>query len=424
MVKISRIGMISVHTSPLAPLGGKKTGGMNVYVRELARELARRGIEVDIFTRRSAPNTPEIDTSLGEGVRVITIPAGPVQPMDPDAIFPHLSQFAAGIIAYVTRTQRQYDVIYSHYWLSGWVAHKLKEVWKTPFVHMFHTLGHMKNRIGTGPVSIPDVRITVETQIVSWADRIIAATPAEHAQLLWLYRADRRKITIVPPGVDPQRFRPIPQPEAKAQLNIPDKDKLLLFVGRIEPLKAVDTILEALKLIKIENPDLLTSTRCAIIGGDPDSSADTELTRLRELCCAMNLDEVVDFLGAKDHKMLPLYYAAASAVIVPSDYESFGMVALEAMAAGTPVIASEVGGLAFLVQDHMTGFLIPVRDAPALANAMTRLLCDPEIRFKLGQNAAELAQHYIWPRIVNQLLPVFESVAFRPPAVSVSPRKR
>ncbi|NJL57058.1 glycosyltransferase family 1 protein [bacterium] len=206
----TRIAMLCVHTSPLAPLGGKKTGGMNVYVRELARELGGRGVLVDVYTRRSDPKQPDVDYSLGENVRVIHVLAGPPQLLDPAEVYAYVSQFAAGVIAFTTRQPVRYDVVYSHYWLSGWVANKLKEVWNTPFVQMFHTLGHMKNRIDSHKPMLPDVRITTETQLVQWADRIIAATPAEHAQLLWLYRADRRKISIVPPGVDPTQFRPIP----------------------------------------------------------------------------------------------------------------------------------------------------------------------------------------------------------------------
>ncbi|MDX1991458.1 MAG: glycosyltransferase [bacterium] len=415
---ISRIAMVSVHTSPLAPLGGKKTGGMNVYIRELAQELGRRGIGVDIYTRRTAPGQPDVDTSLGENVRVIHVFAGPAQPLDPNEVYPYLQQFAAGIIAFTTRHPARYDLVYSHYWLSGWVANKLKEVWNTPFIQMFHTLGHMKNRIdGSSKPSmrsmLPDTRITLENQIVAWADRIIAATPAEHAQLLWLYRADARKITIVPPGVDADRFRPIPREEAKARLNLSPEDQLLLFVGRIEPLKAVDTILEAINLIRQQQPEALEHTQVAIIGGDPDNPADKELSRLRALTEQLNLADLVDFLGAKDHQWLAYYYAAATTVIMPSDYESFGMVALEAMASGTPVIASGVGGLAFLVEDERTGFLVPVREPAALAERIIALLTHPQQREEMGQNAAELARTYAWSNIADRLLPIFEDVAAR-----------
>jgi D-inositol-3-phosphate glycosyltransferase len=421
---IKRIAILSVHTSPLAALGGRKTGGMNVYVREFAEELGRRGVAVDIYTRRTACDTPEVDASLGEGVQVINIKAGNCQPLDPDQVYPHLSQFAAGVIAFTTKHNLQYDMIYSHYWLSGWVAHKLKEVWNTPFVHMFHTLGHMKNRIDAGHAPVPDVRVSIETQIVQWADRIVAATPAEQAQLLWLYRADRRKIVIAPPGVNTHWFRPLPQDAAKHQLGVSGVCHLLLFVGRIEPLKAVDTILEAISLIRRDHGHLLERVCFAVIGGDPDNPADRELANLRELVAALKLDDIVEFLGAKDQKLLPLYYAAASAVIVPSDYESFGMVALEAMATGTPVIASEVGGLAFLVRTEETGFLVPVRDPSALAEGIMTILTQPDKRKLLGKNAARLAQQYTWSNIVDQLMPTFDEVVSQRTGAALSHRRR
>lgn len=407
---VRRVALLSVHTSPLAPLGGKKTGGMNVYVRDLAQELGRRGILVDIYTRRTSSTLPDVDISLGENVRVIHLLAGAAVPLDPDEVYPHLSQFAAGVIAFATRQGIQYDIVYSHYWLSGWVANKLKEVWNTPFIHMFHTLGQMKHRIGSGMPAIPDTRVTVENQIVKWADRIVAATQAEYAQLLWLYRADRRKIVIVPPGVDTDRFYPRSQEAAKSKLGIKMVRNLLLFVGRIEPLKAVDTILEAIDLVGREYPHLLEKLSFAVIGGDPDNPTDRELSRLKALSDELNLSDVVDFLGAKDHRLLPWYYAAATAVIMPSDYESFGMVALEAMASGTPVIASDVGGLAYLIKDHETGFLIPVRDPVALADAITSLLADTARYTGMSRNAAKLARQYAWSTIASDLLNLFDEV--------------
>ncbi len=408
---LQRLAMLSVHTSPLAVMGGKKTGGMNIYIQKLAQEFGRRGISVDIYTRRVSSDLPDIDYSLGDNVRVIHITAGGIQPLSPDDVYPHLSQFAAGVIAHCTRYGTHYDLIYSHYWLSGWVAYKLNEVWGTPFVHMYHTLGHMKNRILRGHKTLmPDTRINMETEITHWANRIVAATPAEHAQLLWLYRADRRKISIASPGVDLNHFRPMPQEHARAKIGLADNSNRLLFVGRIEPLKAVDTILEALAILRRCNPQLLENLKLSIIGGDLADSEDSELVRLRNLVKRLNLSPYVEFLGAKDQSLLPYYYAAAMAVVVPSDYESFGMVALEAMASGTPVIASEVGGLAFLVRDGETGFLVPVRDPLALAKRIVTLLQNPQKQQQMRQAAADLAQQYAWSEIADQLLVIFTEV--------------
>lgn len=409
-MRIKHLAMLCVHTSPLAALGGSKTGGMNVYVRELARELGSRGIHVDIYTRRAAPDTPEIDTSIGQNVRVISVVGGPIAPLDPNEVYPHLQQFTAGVIAFAMLHNARYDFMYSHYWLSGWVAYKLKEVWGTPFAQMFHTLGQMKNRISGQPIVMPDQRILGETKLMQCADQLIAATPAEHSQLLWLYRADRRKITIVPPGVDTTHFYPLPHTTAKNAVGLANDERLLLFVGRIEPLKAVDTILLALSRLRNTNPKAFNKTRFAVIGG----TASAEGARLMTMTQQLDLDKRVTFLGAKDHDALTQYYAAATAVIMPSDYESFGMVALEAMASGTPVIATKVGGLAYLVRDGETGFLVPARDPDALCERIEQLVTDDVLRDALGQNAAQVATDYAWPIIADRILEAFDSVLSKP----------
>jgi D-inositol-3-phosphate glycosyltransferase len=407
---IHRLAILSVHTSPLAPMGGKKTGGMNVYIRELAQELGSRGILVDIFTRRNSHDEPEIDMGIGENVRVIYLTAGPIMPLKPDDLYPYLSQFTAKLMAFATMQNIKYDIIYSHYWLSGWVAQKLKESWGTPFVQMFHTLGQMKQRILSHQNVMPDQRIRTEMEIVAWADRMIAATPAEHSQLQWLYRADRRKIEIVPPGVNTDRFFPLSPDEAKARLGFDLHKHLFLFVGRIEPLKAVDTIIKALALVREEDRRIFKKLAFAVVGGDPNDVNDKEMAELKALTCELGLGETVHFMGAKDQSELPTFYAAATAVIMPSDYESFGMVALEAMASGKPVIASQVGGLAFLVRDRETGYLIPVREPQSLAKSIQEIMSDCCRAEEMGQNAALIAKDYAWPRIADRLLTIFDEV--------------
>jgi D-inositol-3-phosphate glycosyltransferase len=409
---MKRIAMISVHTSPLAPMGGKKTGGMNVYIRELAQELGARGIAVDIFTRRTSAQEPDIDEHLSKNVRVIYLTAGGVQALQPDDVYPHLSQFTARLMAFATLHHLHYDMVYSHYWLSGWVAQKLKEAWGTPFVQMFHTLGQMKERITrTNVLAMNNERIQTEMLITAWADRIIAATPAEQTQLLWLYRAKKRKIEIVPPGVNVERFHPTSQAEARRQLGF-EACHVLLFVGRIEPLKAVDSILQALAIVKQETPHLIQHLCFAIVGGNPNDH-DPEIASLKRLSAELGIQEVVTFVGAKDQTQLPLYYAAASAVIMPSDYESFGMVALEAMASGTPVIASQVGGLAYVVRDGETGYHVPSRQPHALADRIQRLLSDEQKSQEMGRTASLVAQEYAWANIADRLLAIFDDVATR-----------
>lgn len=401
---IRSLALISYHTSPLATLGGYKTGGMNVYVRELARELGRRGIRVDIFTRREAAHQPDVDRSLGAHVRVINIDAGPYALKNPDELQVYVPQFVKGIYKFEMLRNAGYDVIYSHYWLSGLVAEKLRESWRIPWVQMFHTLGAMKNRISALPVPRVDPRTIHEMEIIRWADRIIGATQAEYAQLLWLYRADRRKVSIVPPGVDVARFAPLPRAQAREQVGLRDGEKMLLFVGRLEPLKAVDSIVKALAVIASVSPTDLTGVRLMIVGGE---AGNPERRRLLALADQLEVTQWVDFVGAKDHTVLPAYYSAAEALLMPSDYESFGMVALEAMASGTPVIASNVGGLAYLVRDGETGYLVPVRDDLTLAERIRDILKDREHRDQMGVAAHQRAQAYDWSRIADRLLEVF-----------------
>ena len=412
---IQRVALLSVHASPLASMGGLKTGGLNIYVRELARELGRRGICVDIFTRRAYAEWPAVDETIGENVRVITIAAGPAAPLTPDEQYEQLSEFTANLMAFATLNCLQYDVVYSHYWLSGWVAAKLKEAWGIRFIHMFHTLGHMKKRIKVSEYYQPDQRIMTETHILQSADRVIAATPAEQAQLRWLYRARRSQIVVIPPGVNTEHFNQVMSGDAaRQQLGLAADCDLLLFVGRIEPLKAVDTILEALRVLRDKAPSLLRSLRFMIIGGDPKGILDQEMSRLQELSGRLGIDGLVSFVGAKEQAELPTYYAAAAAVIMPSDYESFGMVALEAMSSGTPVIASQVGGLQFLVRDRETGFHIPAREPISLADCIIQLLTEPSRARDMGIAASRIAQDYAWSRIAEQLLRVFNEVACPP----------
>lgn len=406
---IRRVGMLSVHTSPLATLGGKKTGGMNVYVRDLARELSRRGVAVDIFTRRIMPVQPDIRI-FAEHARVVHVPAGPVSDVGTAGVYPYLPEFVEYVLEFQAQEQVSYDIIFSHYWLSGWVAHELRARWGTPVAQMFHTLGRMKNRIAQAAIhQEADIRIFTETDIMSWADVLIAATPAERAQLLWLYRADARRIEIVPPGVDLDRFHPIAADEARAEIGVPDGHRMLLFVGRIEPLKGVDNLIRAAALLMRHAPDVMRQVCVCVIGGDTDDIApDTELARLITLRDELGVSEHVVFLGARDQDMLQYYYAAAEALIMPSDYESFGMVALEAMACGTPVIASEVGGLAFLVEDGVTGFHVPTREPSALADSIYAVLTDRSLRETMRFAAQRRAAEYAWPRVTNRLLHIWE----------------
>ncbi len=414
---VRRVAVLSVHTCPLALLGGKKTGGMNVYVRDFSRELGRQGIQVDVFTRSQDDCQPMIKHDLGYGGRVIHIPAGPEKPLPLAEVGDYLEEFAQGVLHFTQAEAARYDLIHSHYWLSGLVAEKLRREWgPIPIIQMFHTLGHMKNRVAHSPAErVSQARIDGETHVAGIADRIIAATPAEEAQLNWLYEVDMSKVAVVPPGVDLERFQPIPQEVAKSRLGIPSHHQNIMFVGRIEPLKGVDTLLQAIALIQNRYPELVEHVCVAIIGGDPwAESPDAEMARLQTLRSELDIHDLVTFLGAKDQDILPNYYAAAEMVIMPSHYESFGMVALEAMAMGKPVIASEVGGLAFLVKDGQNGFHVPSRDPEALAARIYELLTNEACRRELGRAAQTSAQDYSWVKIVQRMLRLYNEVVLTP----------
>jgi len=405
-----QIAILSYHTCPLATLGGKDTGGMNVYVRDLTRRLGRMGVHVDVFTRSQDEHVPHVLHDIGYGNRVVHIPAGPEVPLPKQDLASYIPQFVEGIQNFAAQKGIHYDLIHSHYWMSGIAAGELKTLWGVPVVHMFHTLGLMKRRIARSPAEFEgDFRIQGEHQVIDLADRIVAATPAELAQLQWLYEADVSKVIVIPPGVDLSHFYPIPEDEAKEFVGIPLDQRLLLFVGRIEPLKGIDNLIEAIALMHSNRVYVCLS----VVGGDPEKTAgakDSEIRRLQGLREQYGLDDLVAFLGKRSQDTLPYYYSAADAVVMPSHYESFGMVALEAMACGTPVVASQVGGLAFLVQNGVTGFTVPVDEPDTLAERLTALVQDSQLRARMGKQAVKLAQEYGWGRIATQIIEVYKTV--------------
>jgi D-inositol-3-phosphate glycosyltransferase len=409
-----RIAMISYHTCPLATLGGKDTGGMNVYVRDLARELGRRGIGVDVYTRSQDEHVPHVLHDLGYGNRVVHVPAGPETPIAKEELHLHLPEFVRGVLHFATERGLTYDLIHAHYWLSGLAGLDLRREWGAPLVQMFHTLGVMKNRVArsTQEQASP-LRIESEVRLLREADRIVAATQAEVAQFQWLYKIDTDRVVVIPPGVDTGRFYPMRKDEAREFVGVACGDRMLLYVGRVEPLKGIDTLFEAVAILQHQGVLADNGVCLAVIGGDPDVGTEQmteEMSRLQSLRESLGIVNMVAFLGKQDQDTLQYYYAAAEAVVVPSHYESFGLVALEAMACGTPVVASETGGLVFLVRDGETGFHVPVGDAAALADRLGRLIRDEDLRQRLGHQAFEHAQAYAWPLIADQIEGMYRSL--------------
>ena len=294
----------------------------------------------------------------------------------------YIPEFVEGVKAFACEKGLKYDIIHSHYWMSGIAAASLSDLWSgTPIVNMFHTLGEMKNRVARSDAEREgEYRINGEKQVIRRADRIIVATLAEQMQLRFLYKADPNKMVVIPPGVDVSHFYPIPSDEAKLYVGLKPGDRMVLFVGRIERLKGVDTLIEAMSCLQLNETN--RPVHLAIIGGNPCASREemtVEMARLQKLCDELGLDQSVVFLGKRDQDKLPYYYSAAEVLVMPSHYELFGMVAFEAMACGTPVIASEVGGLAYLVRDGETGFTIPDQEPDKLCEKMSWLLNNAEL---------------------------------------------
>lgn len=412
-----RIAMLSVHTCPLAMLGGENTGGMNVYIRELSRELQHRGWAVDIFTHADSLEQPAI-VHLGRNLRVIHVVAGPVRHIDKNELYHHVPEFADNVLALAQSEGISYDVIHSHYWLSGLVAERLHASWHVPIIQMFHTLAAMKNRVAQSEAERElDIRLESEGRIMQFADHLVAANPLDRRHMLTYYDANPGKISVIPCGVNRQLFRPIPPTVARTELDVPADQKLVLFAGRIEPLKGIETLIRAAGHLITHRPAWHSDLRMKIIGGNTDDNPEgltPEMRRLRDIRTELGLGDVISFAGAQPQEMLPYYFSAADVVVMPSHYESFGLVALEAMACGTPVVASNVGGLTCTMEDGETGFLVPPRSPELLAARIEHLLDDPELRERIGRNAIARARRFAWPEIADQVLTLYHDVQATP----------
>ena len=401
-----RVAMLSVHTCPLAALGGKETGGMNVYVRELARELARMRVRADIFTRSQNPAIPRV-VGVADGVRVVHLAAGPQGPMAREAVHDHLDQFVDGVEAFRLEHGVDYDLIHGHYWLSGAVGLALRERWGVPLVQMFHTLGRLKNDASRDASERePVLRIAEETRIVGAADRLVAATAIERSHLVSRYGADPERIAVIPCGVDTALFTPGDQAAARAALGLDGRPQLL-YVGRLAPIKGLTTLLDGMARLR----EAGSRAHLCIVGGDADEPLNGHEGELRARLADLALQDAVTFVGAQPQESLRDWYVAADATVLPSYYESFGMVALEAMACGSPVVASRVGGLQTTVRDRITGVLVPDHDPAALAEALERVLDDADLRRRLGREGVRWAALHQWPCVAEAVCREYAALA-------------
>lgn len=406
---LRRVAQVSVHTSPLAALGGRDAGGMNVYIRDLACHLAHQGLAVDIFTRRTSADTPET-REICPGVNLVAIAAGPAEPLDKNALFPFLPEFAAEMALYSLREGVRYDAVHAHYWLSGWAAHLVRRYWDTPFVQMFHTTAHMKNAVSGVADRESALRLRTERQLLDLADGLIAANPDERADLVWRLGTPIDKVCTVPPGVDTDLFAPRDRAACRAALGLAPELPVILFCGRIDPIKGIDTLLDAVARLDGEQAP---PPRVLFVGGELDDKGQPvgPLAEVVADAQALGLADRFDFVGSQPQDQLPGYYNAADLVVVPSRYESFGLVAVEAMACGVPVVASRVGGLRFTIEEGETGLLVPHDDPTALAAAVSSLLVDGPRRRAMGEAARDSAERFAWPTVAAAVRHVYRRLA-------------
>jgi D-inositol-3-phosphate glycosyltransferase len=406
MQKQLRIAMISVHSCPVGKLGGRDTGGMNVYVVELARELGRKGHVVDIYTRVHQPEHEQL-VSLGQNVRLIHLETIRDEEMPKIAIYSYLQRFTCGVQDFRKCNNLDYDLIHSHYWLSGLVGKQLQVWWHIPQVVMFHTLGATKNSIGIGEDE-PELRIESEREVVNNCERIIAATDREREDLIEHYGASPQKIAIIPCGVNLGLFKPVDKETARKELSL-DHEKVILLVGRIEPLKGLGQMFRALTHITSKE-----APRLMIVGGDEHSQG--EVQALQGMARELHIEDQVTFVGSVPQERLPLFYSAADVCVIPSYYESFGMVALESLACGTPIVATDVGGMRRIIRRSETGRIVGDNSPRHLASSISELLSQTEEQEQHVEMRRAVMAEFSWANIADMMLQEYDRIVKDYPA--------
>ena len=392
-MSLKRAAFISFHACPLAAPGQGKSGGMNVYVRELSKALGESGIAVDIFTREHEGTGNGIEW-ISPNVRVIHFPAGPHE-AGVGELFDHLPQFLDQVMSFCEDEGAEYDVVHSHYWLSAWLGQRMAQGLGIPHVVTFHTLALIKMQSRAGEVE-PEEREMVEREAMLNADCIVAFSGHERDAMAGLYGADAGKVRLAPCGVDLDKFRPMDQGEVRKKLGL-NGEKVLLYVGRVEPLKGLDLLVETAAQIEVGEENV----RMMVVGGGGPGEPETD--RVRRLAEERQVHGLIDFVGRVDHDELPFYYNAADVCVVPSYYESFGLVALESMACGTPVVASRVGGLPTLVHHGHTGYLKSWRCPESFANSVEMIISSERLQESLGIAARRRAELMGWDNVASMI---------------------
>ncbi|WP_196857808.1 glycosyltransferase [Pedobacter sp. CAN_A7] len=405
MMMKKKIAMISEHASPLASLGGTDAGGQNVYVGQLAIQLAHQEYDIDIYTRWEDANLPRV-VNYHPGVRVIHVQAGPVKWIAKEELLGLMEEFKQDMLAFIASQQLEYQLIHANFWMSGLVAMRLKTLLNIPFVITFHALGHIRMRYQKEQDKFPPERLVIEEAIVREADRIIAECPQDFEDLLHEYHADPAKLAIIPCGFNPNEFFPGDKNMAKLRLNLQQQDVLILQLGRMVPRKGIDNVIRALPLLHTPGKKV----KLMVVGGEAGEPHD-ELCRLKTLVSQLGLEEQVIFYGRQDRAVLQNFYAAADVFITTPWYEPFGITPLEAMACGTPVIGSNVGGIKHTVVDGKTGFLVPPKQPALLADRISLLVNNQRLVVHMSKLALEhVHQHFTWEKVAAKMLDLYQGL--------------
>jgi D-inositol-3-phosphate glycosyltransferase len=388
-----RIAMLSAHSCPVGDLGAKDTGGMSVYIRELTRELGKMGHTIDVYTRVHDPADPRVE-DLSERARLIHLRAGKEATIQKMAVYFSLPEFTFNLENYWQDNGLKYDIVFSHYWMSALVGKYLRQKYDIPYISMYHTLGAVKNAIGIGEGE-PALRLVSERDTIEDCQKVIVATEKEKQDLVRCYGALPEKVGVVPCGVNMDLFQPVDKMVARRKLGLTD-EKIILYVGRIDPLKGIDQLLKAVPLI--ENQDGL---RLIIIGGDENSRE--EVGKLQKLAYGLGISDRVTFQGLIKQSQLPDYYSAADVCVAPSYYESFGLVPLEALACGTPVVATDVGDLKNIIRPGETGYIVPDNSPERLAAAISSVLSQPRLDMASGLAIRASVRAWDWANVAGQV---------------------
>jgi len=425
-----RIALISEHASPLGIFGGTDSGGQNVYVGQVAKHLAAIGYTVDVFTRRDRPDLPEA-VIWQNGVRIIHVPAGPTRSIPKEDLLPHMGDFTRFIQCFMEREQAQangmlqgkpcYQLIHANFWMSALVALSLKQRTGVPFIVTFHALGRIRRQHQGSADRFPDQRFAVEEQVVQAANYIVAECPQDRDDLMQFYHADPAKIRVIPCGVDAAEFWPLPKAQARATLGLPLQERIVLQLGRMVPRKGVDT---AIRGIAALNHQARLPARLLVVGGEspvPDPTLTPEIDRLQTLTRELNIADRVTFVGQRQREVLKYYYSAADIFVTTPWYEPFGITPLEAMACGTPVIGSNVGGIKFTVKDGETGYLVSPRRPDQVCDRLAFLYRHPALLNLMGRQAIRhVASQFTWPRVTSAIAALYEDMLAAPTLTTVS----